>query len=216
MGLAMSLLGFMWAVHLEADVWNKKTKLSFSQPVELPGHVLPAGTYTFKLADTLADRHIVQVLTADESRVIATVMTIPDYRLTTADQTVIRFREVPRGSPAAIRGWFYPGHNVGQEFVYPKARAVWLAKATKTIVPAIAVDVTDPDALKTAPIIAITPDEKEMPVTAVIQTTPDPTAKAADLELPKTASALPLIIILGLGSLGLALAVMVFGKYTLP
>ena len=34
-----------------ADEWNKKTILTFNQPVELPGIVLQAGTYVFKLVD---------------------------------------------------------------------------------------------------------------------------------------------------------------------
>jgi hypothetical protein len=156
-----------------ADEWDKKTILTFSQRFEIPGHVLPAGTYMFKLADTLSDRHIVQVFSADGKTIIATVMTIPDYRLKTTSDTVVRFNEVPRGAPDAIRAWFYPGNSVGQEFVYPKSRAAQLARTTKVVVPAVAVaDVADVNALKAAPIVGITPDEKEAPVAAVIQTEP--------------------------------------------
>jgi hypothetical protein len=34
-----------------ADEWNQKTIVTFSGPVEIPGQVLDAGTYVFKLAD---------------------------------------------------------------------------------------------------------------------------------------------------------------------
>jgi len=231
------LLGFVSVAAARADEWNKKTVLTFSKPVEIPGHVLPAGTYTFQLADSMTDRHIVQVFNADGSQILATVMTIADYRLKATDQTVIKFGEVPRGSPEVIRAWFYPGNTIGQEFVYPKARATELAKAAKTVVPAIVVDAADVAALKTAPIVAITPDEKEMPVTVAIQTTP--VEKAADAtadlksrpttagtsgardtpqdahsarQLPQTASPLLMIVLLGLGSIGLAVGLMVFGK----
>jgi len=236
-GLTLSLLGFMSAAVVRADEYDKKTLLTFSQPVEVAGHVLPAGTYTFKLVDSVSNRHIVQISNADGSRIIATVMAIPDYRLTTTDQTVIKFREVPAGSPEVIRAWFYPGNSIGQEFVYPRRRATQLAKASKTVVPALAVDVTDAAALKTAPIVAITPDEREVPVTAAIQTTPVQSAAnvapvlastssvtgAAGVQqaaqngqnarqLPQTASALPLVVLLGLGSIAVAFGLMAFGK----
>jgi hypothetical protein len=144
------------------------------------------------------------------------MMTIPDYRLKTTTETVVKFNEAPRGTPQAIRAWFYPGNSLGQEFVYPKARAVQLARAAKTAVPAIAVtDIGDVNVLKTAPIVAITPEEQEVPVTAAIQTGPVPivgvtsssqgsqgerapaveaTGQSARNTLPRTASTLPLIV----------------------
>jgi hypothetical protein len=234
-GLTLSLLGFVSASTVRADEWDKKTLLTFSQPVEIPGQVLPAGTYTFKLADSMSDRHIVQIFSADGSQIIATVMAIPDYRLTATHQTVIKFGEVPRGSPEAIRAWFYPGNTIGQEFVYPKLRATQLAKAAKAVVPAVAVDIADVGALKTAPIMAITPEARELPVTAAIQTTPvgavatvanssSSVAGTTGVEqtgrsdrrntrqLPQTASALPLIVVLGFGFIGAAFALMVLGR----
>ena len=44
-----------------ADEWNKETVLTFSRNVEIPGKVLPAGKYLFRLADTQTNRHVVQV-----------------------------------------------------------------------------------------------------------------------------------------------------------
>jgi hypothetical protein len=229
MGLALALLGFVPASSARAAQTDDKTVLTFSQPVEIPGQVLPAGTYTFKLVDSMSDRHIVRIFGADGSEVIATVMAIPDRRLTSTDETVIKFSEVPAGSPEALRAWFYPGSTVGQAFVYPKARALQLAKASKAAVPAIADDAADVDSMKAAPIIAITPDEQEEPVTAAIQTTPVKNAATAPYasssgagtagvtqdatRLPQTASALPLIVLLGFASIGAAIGLMVFGKH---
>jgi len=223
MAMSVSLLALVMASSAQADEFDKKTVLTFSGPVEIPGHVLPAGTYIFKLADTMGDRHIVQVFNADGSQIIATFMAVPDYRLTATDQTVIKFREMPRGSPEAIRAWFYPGNTIGNEFVYPKHRALQLAKTAKAVVPATVVETSDADALKTAPIVAITPDEKEVPVTAAIQTTPldsdasrssstAGTAGVGPTHMPKTASALPLVVLFGLGALGAAFGLMVFGR----
>lgn len=225
-GIALTVVGLATAPRARADEWNKATKITFSHPVDVAGHVLVAGTYLFKMAD-VNDRHIVQIFSADGKTVIATVMTIPDYRLTPTNDTVIRFREVPAGSPEAVRAWFYPGRTIGEEFVYPKQRAIELAKASNVPVPAIAADVADVSALKTAPIIAVTPDEKEVPVTAVIQTTPvavaavarnaNPVARNENLvarnepaQLPKTASTLPLFLVFGIAALGLALGLRAF------
>jgi LPXTG-motif cell wall-anchored protein len=221
-GLAVSVLAFLSAATVRADEWDKKSVLTFSQPFEVPGAMLPAGTYTFKIADMMSDRHIVQIFNADGSRLLATLMTIPDYRLKTTTDNVVKFNEAPRGTPQAIRAWFYPGNSVGQEFVYQKVRAAELARAAKAAVPAIAItDLGDVNVLKTAPIVAITPEEQEVPVTAAIQTAPvrivratsssqgerapavEPTGQSARNTLPRTASTLPLIVSIG----GLSLAV---------
>src|ERR1700675_3613311 len=93
--LAMTVLGFASAGSARADDYNKETILTFSQPFEIPGMALPAGIYMFKLADSLADRHLVQIFNEDGTKLLATVMTIPDYRLTSTNQTVIKFNEVP-------------------------------------------------------------------------------------------------------------------------
>src|SRR5271170_3957532 len=131
----MALMGAMLASSAKADDWNRKTVVTFSGPVEIPGvhlqgwAVLPAGTYVFKILDSQSDRHIVQIFNKDETIVYATILAIPNYRLKATSKTVMTFRERPAGEPEALRAWFYPGANWGEEFVYPKARAMVLAKA---------------------------------------------------------------------------------------
>ena len=104
----------------KADEWNKKTVVTFNVPVEVPGKVLPEGTYVFKLADSQSDREIVQIFTQDERELITTTLAIPVYRRETTGDTVITFEERPSGSPEAVKRWFYPGDNYGFEFMYPK------------------------------------------------------------------------------------------------
>src|SRR5690349_12073630 len=156
---------------------DKKTIVTFSQSIEIPGvgeQYLPAGKYVFKLVDSLSNRDIVQVLNEDESHVFATILTIANYRLKATDKTVMTFRERASGQPEAIRAWFYPGANWGQEFVYPKSRAVELAKLTNEPVlfmpSALATEIAAPVksleeppvvALKQAPIKAVTPKGEE-------------------------------------------------------
>jgi len=201
------------AASARADEWNKKTVVTFSQAVEVPGKILPAGTYTFVLLDSPSDRHIVQIFNADGSQLITTVLAINDYRLKPSGDTVMKFSERPGDAPDALRAWFYPGNSFGQEFVYPKVRAIQLAQTAQISVPAVAVETLDETVIKTAPIVAVTPDQKEVEVATVIQTTPPvaavatpaPVAVKETEELPHTASSMPLIALLGGLSISVAL-----------
>jgi hypothetical protein len=122
----------------KADESNKLTYFTFSQPVELPGNkVLPAGTYAFKLMDSAGDRNIVQVFNKDLTMLYATILTIPDYRPQPHDKTIVKFSETAQGGPEAIKEWFYPGDQYGQEFVYPKSRATEIAKESHQSVPSM-------------------------------------------------------------------------------
>lgn len=115
----------LWATFVTAargDGWDKKTIVTFSDSVEIPGQVLPAGTYVFKLANSSSDRHIVQIWNRDESQLLATILSIPNYRWDRPDKTIFEFDERPADSPMALHSWFYPGENTGQEFVYPRYR----------------------------------------------------------------------------------------------
>ena len=110
-------------INLMADDWDKATKLTFSESVEVPGVVLTVGTYWFTLADNDSDRNIVQIWNEDRTRLVTTILAIPDYRLKPTDKTVIHFEERPSDQPEAIHSWFYPGANCGEEFVYPKPQS---------------------------------------------------------------------------------------------
>jgi hypothetical protein len=202
---------------VKADEWNRRTTVTFSGPVEIPGvhlrgwGVLPAGTYVFKILDSQSDRHIVQIFNKDQTKIYATILAIPNYRLKATSKTVITFRERPAGQPEALRAWFYPGRNWGEEFVYPKAKAIALAKETNTAVlftPAeIPLEVAEPIKsanepvvveMKRAPVMAIKPTGEEVQIAEVV--TPPPATEVA--RLPKTASPLSLMALLGLLALG--------------
>src|SRR6202521_5487113 len=170
--LAITMFSATVLSSARADTWDKKTVVTFNQAVEVPGKVLPAGTYTFQLLDSPSDRHIVQIFSADGTHIITTILAINNYRLEPTGETVMRFSERPGDSPDALRAWFYPGDNFGQEFVYPKVRAIQLAQTTKVIVPAVAVDTLDENEIKTLPIVAVTPGQTEVEVAQVTQTTP--------------------------------------------
>ena len=207
--LACSAL-LLAATAARADDWDKKTTLTFSQPVELPGVTLPAGTYVFKLANVPGTRSIVQVFNEDQNEIYATILAIPRVTMTPHDKPYVGFEERAAGLPMAIREWFYPGHNTGVEFVYPKARAVELAREFHE--PVLAAEVKpaeEPAELAEAPVVEVTPENKEVQLAetfdyndvpeiaeAAPATLPPPHAETTAV-LPQTASPVPLIAMLG-------------------
>lgn len=113
-----------------SDLDNKMT-LTLDAPMEVPGsdvaRVVPAGTYVFRVMN-FVDQDVVTIFNADETQVVATVLAVPDFRYHASASPVVKFGENAPGSPAAIRGIFYPGNSYGWAFVYPKAQAMQIAK----------------------------------------------------------------------------------------
>ena len=102
-----------------ADDWDKKTVVTFNEPVEIPGKVLLAGTYVFSLEDTAGDRNIVQIWRKDDMRFIATIVATPTGRPEGANEVAFTFEKRRPGSPEALKTWFFSGETDGVEFEYP-------------------------------------------------------------------------------------------------
>lgn len=105
-------------VGAKAERWDKKTTFTFSQAVDLPGIVLPAGTYVFKLADVAGERNIVQIFNPEENHVYATIIAVPDERVKAGANPLLGLEEQNAGLPMAVRQWFYAGETAGVEFVH--------------------------------------------------------------------------------------------------
>jgi hypothetical protein len=129
--LAVLLVPAAYAQDNAAEA-KKLTEITFSAPIQVPGVTLPAGTYTFQTAE--AGDHIVQIFDKDRKHIFATVLTLPNDRLEPTDKTVVMFSERPADVPQAVRMWYYPGNSVGEEFIYPRAQAMAIAKAYNTSV----------------------------------------------------------------------------------
>jgi hypothetical protein len=216
LALAVASIGFFgiaFAPNARADEWNKKTILTVNEAIQVPNKVLPPGKYVIRLLDSPSDRHIVQIFNADETHLETTILAIPNYRLEPTGKTVFSFWETPPGQPKAMRAWFYPGDNFGQEFAYPKSTAVQIAAAAHASVPTT--EIVAQNEMATAPVASINEEGKETPMEAqpqVAQSTPAPAPEAAPApapeptpapaELPKTASPYPLVGLAGLLSLG--------------
>jgi len=205
------------ATQLCADTWNKKTKVTFSAPVEIPGPqtkggvvVLPPGTYVFRLLDSPSNRHILQVLNPAETKVYSTILAINDYRLNASSKTVVYFSERKAGAPTAIKAWFYPGDNFGQRLVYPKVAATQIAAVVNQPVPSHEADVKVAEETKTeaVPVVVQTPAKQEVAYapsqftndatdTAGVDGTAVKPAEPTPKPLPKTASPIYLIGLMG-------------------
>jgi hypothetical protein len=204
-----------------ADEWNKKTTVTISESLEVPGVTLAPGSYVFKLADSASNRHIVVIQNQRENKTLATILAIPNYRLQPTDKSEFLFWETPAGQPRAVRAWFYPADNFGQEFVYPKGRPDQRAQVTPTVTPAAAAapQPTPPPAPAAQEPVEVAqntppppPDRQETPAVERPQPrAPEPTPVAPESNtprvLPETASNLPFLTLIGFlsvaGSLGL-------------
>jgi hypothetical protein len=115
--ICLMLLGFL-VPNVRADQTDEKTIVTVNEAIQVPGKVLPTGTYVFKLLDP-NDRTIVAIYNADQTHLIAIVRGIPDYHTKTPGKAILRLEERSAGQPEALKEWFYPGDNSGVEFVYP-------------------------------------------------------------------------------------------------
>lgn len=204
---SVGLFGVMLAPSARADQWDKKTILTVNETIQVPNKVLPPGKYVMKLMDSPSDRHIVQIFSGDEMHLITTILAIPNYRLQPTGHTVFTFWETPPGQPKALRAWFYPGDNFGQEFAYPKSAAVQIASAAHAPVPST--EAIEQSEMKTAPVTTVQPPEQPQqeaqaaPPPPAPEQAPAPAPAPAPQELPKTASPYPLVGLAGLLSLGI-------------
>lgn len=194
-----------------AEQWDKKTLVTFNDAVEVPGTVLPAGTYVFKLANSASDRRIVQIFTQDQRRLLATIQAVPDYRPQPSDKPMISLEERPSGQPEALNSWFYPGDNYGVHFVYPKSTVESAStpdsEVAENVAPATVAPLSESTApmiskLTTPPVLPVLADQQPEPQILAENTTPQP-MQANLTMLPKTAGnylALPLLGLIFLAS----------------
>lgn len=215
--IAAAAACFMASATLSADAWNKKTKVTFSGPVQLPAPnsqagviTLPAGTYVFRLTTSESNRHIVQVTNLRQDKVYTSILAIPDYRVNASSKTIMYFTERKAGAPVAIKSWFYPGDNFGQRFVYPKVQATQIAAAVNQPVPSHTIEVVEQKTVAAAPVAIQTPAKQEVAYAPAALEKHDATDTAGDdgeavkeapaaeaKPLPKTASPLPAMGMMG-------------------
>lgn len=204
----VGLLGTAFVPKAHADAWDKMTVVTVNEPIIAGNKVLDPGTYVWKLVDSQSNRHIVQIFDKDQRHLEETILAVPNYRLQPTGKTQFSFWETPDGVPKAVRAWFYPGDNYGQEFSYPKKLVAQLASAAPVPVPMNYHEPEPAPAPEAQPAPAPEPQpaaQPEPPAPAAPQSTPSAAPAPAQPEsLPHTGSFNPLIGLLGLTSLSLA------------
>ena len=158
------------AVPAAADRNDKKTIVTFNAPVEIPGKVLPAGTYVFQVVDSGYDRDVVEIRDRDHNKLEDTFMAIPDYRAVRPGKTIITFEERASNNPEALKSWFYPGDNYGVQFIYPYHQALEIAKRTNQNVLATR-DESGKD-LKHGTIVGVNPAGQDVHTDTVVEPSP--------------------------------------------
>jgi len=207
-GVALAL--GLAAPHAQADQWNKRTTLTIDQPMQVTDTYLEPGQYVFKLLDSQSDRHIVQIYNADQTHLITTILAIPDYRVQVTGSSRFTMWETPAGYVQALKSWYYPGDNFGQEFRYPKhLREIQVAQVTTVTPPPPQVEAAAASQEQSQVVEQQTqvaqnepppapPAVAEQPAPA-----PEPAPEPAPAVLPKTAGTYPLIGFIGVLLLGL-------------
>jgi LPXTG-motif cell wall-anchored protein len=213
-GLAVTgiaLIGMSFVPKAHADEWDKMTIVTVNEPIIAGSKVLDPGTYVWKLMDSPSNRHIVQIFDRNQQHLEETILAIPNYRLQPTGKTQFAFWETPAGVPKAVRAWFYPGDNYGQEFAYPRKLVAQLASAAPVPVPSNYRE-PEPEA-QPQPEPAPAPEPQAAPApqpepqsqtTQNSSTTVAPVPAQQPQTLPHTGSFNPLIGLLGLSSLALA------------
>ena len=207
--LSLVLVSVIFTPNASAQRFDKGTKITMNSPFQVPGKTLPAGDYVIRLMEIPGNRRVVQIMNATEQKSYAIALGIPDYVLKAPEKTYLSFYEVDRGKPLPVHAWFYPGSNFGVEFVYPKTKAVEIAKVSGEHVVATTapepVAPPTPAELESEPLVIIEPTGEEATVAEIH---PEPAAPAEPVQtaqaLPKTATPLPLFALTGLLAAGAA------------
>jgi hypothetical protein len=168
---------------------DRTTYVTFSGDVSVPGATLPAGTYTFRIADSPANRHIVQILDREGSKVFATLLAVPAERNEATGEPVITFKETPSDRPPAVRYWYYAGEKDGNELVYPRAQALMIARASGQPVMSVDSDATDIEGWKKGNVSAITGEAAQGQTSSALTTTPSATTSTGSPTSDTTTSA---------------------------
>ena len=158
---------------------DRSTIVTISAPVSVPGVVLPAGEYLFRLADSQASRNVVQIYDKDRTKIFATLLAIPAERTEPSNESVITFRETPANQAPALRYWYYAGEKSGQEFAYPKNQAIQIARASGESVMAMDAPGNDMDSMQKAQMQRIDANSPEVAAATAQETPAQPAASAA-------------------------------------
>jgi hypothetical protein len=188
--LGLALAAGIVSTRARADQWDERTIITVNQPIQVRDTLLDPGTYVLKLYNSGSERHIVQIYTGDESRMIGTVQATAKYRPRPADRTEFTYWETPAGTARALRTWFYPGETIGQEFAYPNKPAQLAMLEMRSTPPPEGLN-TQPAPAAPAQPQAMTPAPEPAPASEPNQHQPAEVAEASAAPGPSAAESEP-------------------------
>lgn len=105
--------------------WNHRATVYFERPVEIPGRLLPPGTYVLKLI--VPENHVAQILSQDESRIYGVFFTKTAERATYAPLPA-NVKLEPRENASLkwdrLIAWFSNEEPIGDEVSYDQHQPV--------------------------------------------------------------------------------------------
>lgn len=122
--LGVALLSVLLIPSAKSMDFAKVTTVTIDQPIEVPGRVLGAGTYVFKVDESNTGQQIVQIFDKDERHLYTNTLVWPIYRANVTSDPAFRFEERAQGAPPALHVWFFAGDDRGVEFQYPRVHGI--------------------------------------------------------------------------------------------
>jgi hypothetical protein len=197
-----------------ADDSGRQATVTIQSPEQVPGSVLPAGTYVFKQTGMQSGWFIVQIYNNDGSALVTTVLAYPNPKVASNGLNFVTYPANGSGSIPAMEGVVFAGDSTVEQFAYPKTAADQIGEANHTRIPTTGTDDAYPSALPdaatswSAPVMnnsradntsSSSASSSAAPV--MEQTSAQTSLPAQQQSLPATASPLPLIALVGLFSI---------------
>jgi hypothetical protein len=101
------------------DEMSELTKMTLQHRVQVPGLVLPPGSYYFtRIGDgNDSDVNLIRVFSSDKKQLDIILQTVSVERKHPHGRTVLTLAERPDGRPPVLIDWFYPGSLEGRQFL---------------------------------------------------------------------------------------------------
>jgi hypothetical protein len=106
--------------------------MHFDKPIEIPGQVLPAGSYTFVVPENTGGA-VVQIFNGKRTRLIATVQAVGAQRVEASDRFEFTLGQGSQPTSQALVKWFEAGATSGYELLYPHREEQQLRASETTV-----------------------------------------------------------------------------------
>lgn len=185
---------------------QRETKLAVTEPTQVGNTLLDPGSYTLRVHDFKDEKVTVVIVRDSDQKTVGTVVAFRERRnLDTheASDNQTQFTYTTFNGHPAVKTWFYPGDEWGERFAYGKETVAEASTGGSVTMTQTRQATTSTMAESTPPPVV----EEKHETVAETAPAPAPAPEAApapapeEKTLPKTASPLPLVALLGALSL---------------